>query len=186
MTVPVRKIARPDAPAPSRAHAVFPRAYPLTFHPGTICDVIWRPLRKFQDGRGWLCELFRHDELPEEFHPVMAYISVTEAGVARGPHEHVDQADYFCFLGPSNFKIYLWDNRPTSPTYRTFQSDIVGADKPMALVVPVGVVHAYKNVGQEPGMVINCPNRLYKGPGRKEPVDEIRHEEDQDSVFQLD
>ena len=153
---------------------------------GPIGGVLWKPLRKFHDERGWLCELFRHDELPGEFHPVMAYLSVTEAGIARGPHEHVDQADYFCFLGPSNFKVYLWDNRKGSSTYGNFQTDVVGADKPMALVVPPGVVHAYKNVGREPGLVVNTPNRLYKGPGRQEPVDEIRHEDRKDSPYQLE
>jgi dTDP-4-dehydrorhamnose 3,5-epimerase len=153
---------------------------------GPIGGVLWKPLRKFHDDRGWLCELFRHDELPVEFHPVMAYLSVTEPGIARGPHEHVDQADCFCFLGPSNFKVYLWDNRKGSPTYGNFQSDVVGADKPMALVVPPGVVHAYKNIGTEPGLVVNLPNRMYKGRGRKEPVDEIRHEDRKDSPYQLD
>ena len=158
----------------------------MEFHSGSIDGVIWKPLRKFQDDRGWLCELFRHDELAAEFHPAMAYISMTEPGVARGPHEHVDQADCFCFLGPSNFKMYLWDNRPKSSTYLTHQVEIVGADNPMALIVPPGVVHAYKNIGLEPGLVFNCPNRLYKGPGRKDPVDEIRHEADKKTRFRLD
>ena len=158
----------------------------MRFRHGTIDGVIWKPLSRFHDSRGWLCELFRHDELPAEFHPVMAYFSLTEPGVARGPHEHADQADYFCFLGPSNFKVFLWDNRPASATYRAFQSDVLGADKPMALVVPAGVVHAYRNVGREPGLVFNGPNRLYKGPGRREPVDEIRHEEEGVSPFRLD
>ena len=158
----------------------------IEFRPGVIHGVIWHNLKKYHDGRGWLCELFRHDELPGEFHPVMAYISMTEPGVARGPHEHVDQADYFCFLGPSNFKMYLWDNRPQSKTYGNLETRIVGADTPMGLVVPVGVVHAYKNVGDVPGIVFNAPNRLYKGPGRKDPVDEIRHEDLADSPYRLD
>jgi dTDP-4-dehydrorhamnose 3,5-epimerase len=158
----------------------------VAFRPGVIHDVLWRRLTKYHDGRGWLCELFRHDELPEEYHPAMAYVSVTEPGVARGPHEHVDQADFFCFLGPSNFKMYLWDNRPSSPTYGVCQTVYVGADNPTALVVPVGVVHAYRNVGGEPGLVVNCANRLYKGPGRKEPVDEIRHEDSPESPFRLE
>ena len=158
----------------------------MDFHQGSIDGIIWKPLRKYQDGRGWLCELFRHDEIPAEFYPAMAYISMTEAGVARGPHEHADQADYFCFLGPSNFKMYLWDNRPNSATYLTRQVEIVGADNPMALIVPPGVVHAYKNIGSEPGIVFNCPNRLYKGPSRKGPVDEIRHEADKNTHFLLD
>jgi dTDP-4-dehydrorhamnose 3,5-epimerase len=158
----------------------------MHFHPGSIDGVIWRPLKKFHDSRGWLCELFRHDELPAEFHPVMAYISETLPGVARGPHEHVEQSDCFCFLGPSNFAVYLWDRRPDSPTYLARQIETVGADRPMLLIVPPGVVHAYKNVGAEPGVVFNCPNRLYRGEGRREPIDEIRHEDEAHSLYQLD
>lgn len=158
----------------------------MEFTPGPINDVIWKPLTLFRDARGWLCELFRHDELPDEFHPVMAYISMTEPGVARGPHEHVDQADYFCFLGPSNFKVYLWDNREASSTYLNKEVRIVGVDEPMALVVPVGVVHAYQNVGDVQGIVFNAPNRLYRGVGKKEPIDEIRHEDLADSPFRLE
>lgn len=155
------------------------------FHTGPIADVIWRPLTKYRDARGWLCELFRDDEVPPALQPVMAYISLTEPGVARGPHEHVEQADYFCFLGPSNFKIYLWDNRPTSPTYRAKQVEVAGVDKPMLVIVPPGVVHAYRNIGAEPGLVFNCPNQLYKGVGKQAPVDEIRHEQDANSPYQL-
>ncbi len=158
----------------------------MQFHHGPIHGVIWKPLTHFHDSRGWLCELFRHDDLPAEFHPVMAYISMTEVGVARGPHEHVDQADCFCFLGPSDFKVYLWDARKTSPTYLAKQVEVVGASQPMLLIVPAGIVHAYQNVGTEPGLVFNCPNRLYKGPGRKEPVDEIRHESLAESPYHLD
>ena|SRR5437588_2355899 len=158
----------------------------MQFHQGSIDGVIWKPLRKYQDGRGWLCELFRHDELPAGFYPAMAYISMTEPGVARGPHEHADQADCFCFLGPANFQMYLWDNRPKSKTYLARQVEVVGADNSMALIVPPGVVHAYKNIGSEPGLIFNCPNRLYKGPGRKDPVDEVRHEADKNTAFQLD
>jgi dTDP-4-dehydrorhamnose 3,5-epimerase len=116
----------------------------------------------------------------------MAYASVTEPGVARGPHEHVDQADYFCFFGPSDFKLFLWDNRPKSKTYGSAETRVVGDSQPMAVVVPVGVVHAYRNVGKVPGLVFNAANRLYKGPGKKEPVDEIRHEDVAGSPFTLD
>jgi dTDP-4-dehydrorhamnose 3,5-epimerase len=158
----------------------------MQYHSGTIDGVIWKLLSHYHDARGWLCELFRHDELQSQFHPVMAYISMTKAGVARGPHEHVDQADCFCFLGPSNFKVYLWDSRKNSRTYLARQVDVVGADKPSLLIVPAGIVHAYKNVGSVDGLVFNCPNRLYRGPGKKEPVDEIRHEDLKDSPFQLD
>jgi dTDP-4-dehydrorhamnose 3,5-epimerase len=156
------------------------------FHNGSIEGVSWKPLRKYHDARGWLCELFRNDELTADVRPVMAYVSVSLPGIARGPHEHVHQTDFFCFLGPGNFKMYLWDARAQSPTYGAMQIDIVGADKPMALVVPPGVVHAYRNVSQEPGVIFNCPNQLFKGPNRAEPVDEIRHEDDPNTPYRLD
>lgn len=156
------------------------------FTKGEIADVIVYPIKKFHDTRGWLAELFRHDELNEEFFPVMSYISFTKPGVRRGPHEHVDQADLFCFLGPSTFNIRLWDNRPNSPTFNWMMSIDVGENNPQAVVVPKGVVHGYKNMGSVDGMVINCPNRLYMGPDKREPVDEIRHEDDADTIYRMD
>ncbi len=87
------------------------------FHEGPIDGVTFRPLAPHKDHRGWLIELYREDELPADQHPVMAYVSETLPGVARGPHEHVDQTDYFAFVGPGDFLLYLWDARPASPTY---------------------------------------------------------------------
>jgi dTDP-4-dehydrorhamnose 3,5-epimerase len=156
------------------------------FQVGEIKDVVVRELRKFEDRRGWLTELFRHDDLAAEFAPAMAYISSTTPGVARGPHEHVEQADLFCFLGPSNFKFRMWDNRFDSPTYRNVMTLMVGADNPQAVLVPKGVVHAYQNVGAVDGIVINCPNRLYMGQQRREPIDEIRHEDDPETIFRME
>ena len=158
----------------------------MKFNEGAINDVVVYDLKKYHDDRGWLAELFRHDDLAAEFFPVMSYISFTTPGVQRGPHEHVDQADLFCFIGPSTFKLCLWDNRETSSTYNNVMTLLVGQDDPKAVVVPKGVVHGYKNVGEVDGMVINCPNRLYMGEGKREPIDEIRHEDDPNTIYQMD
>src|SRR5687768_12420109 len=157
-----------------------------SFRVGEIKGVVVHELAKAFDSRGWLAELFRRDELEEEFYPAMAYISSTKPGVARGPHEHVDQADLFCFIGPSNFRFRMWDNRTDSSTYRAVMTLIVGQDNPHAIGVPKGVVHAYQNVGKTDGIVINCPNRLYMGERRQEKIDEIRHEDDPDTIFRMD
>ena len=157
-----------------------------TFTDKDIHDVVVYGLKKYADDRGWLAELFRHDELDAEFYPAMSYISFTKPGVARGPHEHVDQADLFCFIGPSDFKMRMWDNREDSPTFGYRMTLIVGASDPKAIVVPKGVVHGYKNVGETDGMVINCPNRLYMGEGKREPIDEIRHEDDPETIFRME
>lgn len=156
------------------------------FKPGAINGVIVRDLRKYVDERGWLVELFRHDDLAEEFHPQMAYISRSEPKVQRGPHEHADQADLFCFIGPSNFRVRLWDNRSDSETYRNVMTLNLGEDNPKSLLVPKGVVHAYRNIGEGAGIVINFPNRLFMGANRSEEVDEIRHEDDPQTIFRFD
>jgi dTDP-4-dehydrorhamnose 3,5-epimerase len=156
------------------------------FRLGDIEDVVVRPFCKFVDERGWLAEVYRHDELEEEYHPAMCYVSSTEPNVTRGPHEHIDQADLFCFMGPSNFKLILWDNRITKASYRNKMTLIVGAENPSIVLVPKGVVHAYQNVGSVPGIVINCPNRLFKGERRGSKIDEVRHEDDPDTIFRMD
>lgn len=159
---------------------------PQAFVDGDIDGVVIRPLKFFNDHRGWLVEIFRQDELQEDRWPVMMYVSSTLPGVARGPHEHVDQTDGFAFVGPSDFRLYLWDSRKDSPTFGRRKVVTVGASAPAAVWIPPGVVHAYKNVGDISGLVFNAPNRLYAGWGKKEPVDEIRHEDTQPTVYHLD
>ena len=162
-----------------------PAPAPNTFIDADIQGVVVRDLRKFSDSRGWLTELFRRDEMAAEFFPAMTYISSTLPGVTRGPHEHIDQADLFCFLGPSNFQLRLWDNRKDSSSYENRMTLVVGQSDPKSVLIPRGVVHAYRNVGSVDGVVINCANRLYMGDGRREPVDEIRHEDDPHTIFTM-
>jgi dTDP-4-dehydrorhamnose 3,5-epimerase len=151
-----------------------------------ITGVICSPLVVYSDQRGWLAEIFRQDELAGEYFPAMAYVSVTKSGVTRGPHAHRHQTDLFCFYGPGDFRVVLWDNRTDSPTFEVRQDFILGESNPALLIVPPGVVHGYKNVSDYPGFVCNFANRLYRGSGRGEPVDEIRFEDDPHSLFQLD
>ena len=65
-----------------------------------------RDLRKFNDGRGWLSELFRHDELTAEFFPAMAYTSSTKAGVTRGRTSMSIRPIFLLFPGAVKFQRY--------------------------------------------------------------------------------
>ena len=80
----------------------------------------------------------------------------------------------------------MWDNRADSATYNNVMTLVVGADNPKFVLIPKGVVHAYQNIGETDGIVINCPNRLYMGKGRSEAIDEIRHEDNPDTTFRMD
>lgn len=185
----------------------------MNFREGKIEGVIIKKLDKYVDNRGYLIETFRIDQLAEGLRPQMSYVSYTRPGIARGPHEHREQTDIFCFIGPGSFKIKLWDNREGSPTYGNFM-EIVGGrenqnnqdkqdkqsnqnrqnnqnkqnsqnnqDNLISVIVPPGVVHGYKNISNEDGMVLNFPDRLYRGWGKREEVDEIRHEDAQDEFY---
>ncbi len=133
-------------------------------------------LEKFIDERGFLIETFRRDALTECTLPAMSYVSFTMPGISRGPHEHIYQTDMFSFIGPGNFELWLWDNRKKSKTFGNKIIISTGEDNPKTVVVPCGVVHGYKNISKVQAMVINYPDKLYKGTGKKEEVDEIRHE----------
>ncbi len=130
----------------------------------------------FKDPRGSLHELFRTDEMPAGFIPKMACSSWSHAGVTRGPHQHVGQDDYFTFAGPSNFTVYLWDDRPGAAREKQGWFILTGDQAPSRIHVPRGVVHAYRNTGPAYGLVVTTTSLLFKGEGRRDPVDEIRHE----------
>ena len=156
------------------------------FNSGRINDIIINDLVKNSDSRGWLIELFRKDQIDNAIFPQMSYISLTYPGINRGPHEHREQTDYFCFLGPSTFRLMLWDTRKSSSTYGNMIIMDIGVSDPKIVIVPPGVVHAYKNIGEVPGLVINLPNKLYAGWDKLETVDEIRYEGDSNSPFKVD
>jgi dTDP-4-dehydrorhamnose 3,5-epimerase len=148
-----------------------------------IKDVIVKELKKHEDKRGWLCEIFREDEL--DYKVPMSYISETKPGVIRGPHEHKEQSDLFVFIGPGKFKLYLWDNRKNSETYQETMEVEGGEDNLISVIVPPGVVHGYKCISETPAWCINLPNKLYKGKDKTEEIDEIRWEENPDSPFEI-
>lgn len=148
-----------------------------------IEGIIIKKLEKFSDPRGWLAEIFRKDEI--DYEPAMAYLSETKPGVARGPHEHKEQTDFFVFTGPGKFKVYLWDNRKASPTFGEKMEMEVGGEEVSLVIVPPGIVHGYKCVSEIPALCINFPDKLYKGEGKKEEVDEIRYEDYPDSKFKI-
>lgn len=180
------------------------------FKTGYINDVIIELLEKHEDGRGWLIEAFRADRLdhlttrrklsftdrvkrffgaavePEEpFYPAMGYLSETKPQQQRGAHEHAEQSDLFVFFN-STFRVVLWDNRPSSPTFGIRQEFDCGKNYPARVYVPPGVVHAYKNIGVGNGLVLNLPDRLYKGVNYSEPIDEYRHEDNPDTPFKVE
>ena len=177
----VQNTTRPFGTSPLHGSSKTP-----PFHEGSIHGVVFQPLKRHGDTRGWLIELFREDEIEVEHLPRMAYASQTFPGASRGPHAHRTQTDFFMFFGPGDFMLYLWDNRPDSPTFGSKRVALVGESSPRSVVIPPGVVHGYKNISEVPGLVFNAPDQLYAGSGRSEPVDEIRYEDFPNNLYMMD
>ncbi len=157
----------------------------MEFVEGIIHDVVVKDVKSYLDSRGSLAEVWREDEMRNIVKPAMSYISYTNPDTARGPHEHVTQTDYFVFLGSSEFEVRLWDNRKASPTFGKKMIFICKKKEIKVVTVPPGVIHGYKNIGKEMGLIINLPDQLYAGENKKEKVDEIRHEADSASPFKF-
>ena len=176
-----------------------------------INGIYVKELKKYEDERGWLCEIYREDEIDykitktsqeamgphidiieeesiefDVYRPVMSYISMTNPGISRGPHEHLKQSDFFVFVGPGSFKVSLWDNRKDSSTYGEYYEVIAGEENPLCMIVPPGVVHGYKCVSKTPAWSINLPDKLYKGHGKTEEIDEVRWENNPDSPYKIE
>jgi dTDP-4-dehydrorhamnose 3,5-epimerase len=102
-----------------------------------IDGLIRFPLRRFEDGRGWVMELRRESRLPKR--TVQTNISFSRRGVIRGLHFHErGQDDLFCCL-QGVARVVVLDR----DTGETFTEDI-GEDNPVALYIPGRHGHGFE------------------------------------------
>ena len=111
------------------------------------------------DERGYLMEILRTDD-PLFTRFAQTYISLNYPGVVRAWHYHKKQNDFFCTVRGMT-KIVLYDMREDSPTKGEVQEFFIGEQNPVVLKVPIGVLHGYKTVGDEPSLLLNFPDKLY-------------------------
>jgi dTDP-4-dehydrorhamnose 3,5-epimerase len=95
------------------------------------------PLRRFEDERGWFCELRRDSALPKPM--AQTNVSYSKAGVIRGLHFHErGQDDLFaCLRGTA--RVVVLDLE----TGEHFTEDI-GEGNPVAIYVPGRCAHGFE------------------------------------------
>jgi dTDP-4-dehydrorhamnose 3,5-epimerase len=99
-------------------------------------------LRSFSDARGYFFESFRRSWVPGVRDMVQGNVSFSKAGVLRGMHYHLKQADFW--LVPSGLvRAALYDLRLSSPTRGGTQTIELGHDHPFGLYIPRGVAHGF-------------------------------------------
>lgn len=118
-----------------------------------------KKLKVIPDERGFLMEMLRSDDdFYQKFGQV--YLTVAYPGVVKGWHYHKIQTDHFVVV-KGMLKVVLYDDRDGSPTRGEVNEFFMGEQNPMLLVIPRGVLHGMKGVGNEPGYLINIPTEVY-------------------------
>jgi dTDP-4-dehydrorhamnose 3,5-epimerase len=100
------------------------------------------PMKRFADDRGYFFESFRRGWIPGIRDMVQGNVSFSKAGVLRGMHYHLRQADFW--LVPSGrVRAALCDLRVSSPTRGASEMLDMGEKNPVGLYIPKGVAHGF-------------------------------------------
>jgi dTDP-4-dehydrorhamnose 3,5-epimerase len=122
------------------------------------------------DDRGYFLEIGRlGNGLIEEFPTDSTQISaaLSYPGTIKAFHYHLHQTDFWV-ASQGMFQVALVDLRKGSRTFGLRNTLYVGTLRPWQILIPPGVGHGYKVVGQDAGMLIYVTNRIYnpKDEGR--------------------
>jgi dTDP-4-dehydrorhamnose 3,5-epimerase len=95
------------------------------------------PLRRFEDERGWFCELRRDSALPKP--TVQTNLSFSRKGVIRGLHFHERGQDdlFVCLEGTARVVVL---DRTSGETF----SEDIGDQNPVAIYVPGHHAHGFE------------------------------------------
>ena len=135
-----------------------------------IEGVMIRPFDLWPDDRGYFLEVARMGlglaaGFPAETTQVSAALSYP--GTIKAFHYHLHQTDLWV-PAAGMFQVTLVDLRPESRTFGRKNTIYAGALKPWQLLIPPGVGHGYKVIGEQPAILVYVTNRLYnpKDEGR--------------------
>ncbi|SDY17086.1 dTDP-4-dehydrorhamnose 3,5-epimerase [Evansella caseinilytica] len=127
-----------------------------------------KKLIKHVDDRGYLMELLRDDDgLLERFG--QASVSMSYPGVIKAFHYHRHQDDIW-FFPSGNAQVVLFDLREASTTHKETNVFFMGEENPVLLLIPKGVAHGYRVLGNQPAMIVYFTTSSY----RREAPDEYR------------
>jgi dTDP-4-dehydrorhamnose 3,5-epimerase len=122
-----------------------------------------QPYDLWPDDRGYFLEVIRlRQGLAASFAPETTQVSaaLSYCGTIKAFHFHLHQTDLWVPMS-GVFQVALVDLRPDSPTFGLKNTLYVGALRPWQLLIPPGVGHGYKLVGESAGVLVYVTNQLY-------------------------
>lgn len=110
-----------------------------------------KKLIRHVDDRGYFMEILRDDdELLKRFG--QASLSLSYPGVIKAFHYHEKQDDLW-FFPKGNAQVVLYDMREESSTKGETNVFYMGENNPILLLIPKGVAHGYRVLGNEPAII---------------------------------
>ncbi|MGY6210917.1 dTDP-4-dehydrorhamnose 3,5-epimerase family protein [Cytobacillus firmus] len=115
---------------------------------------------KHCDDRGFFAELVRDDEQELLTKFGQASWSMTYPGVIKAFHYHEKQDDLW-FFPSGNAQVVLYDLRVNSSTKGETDVYYMGEENPILLLIPKGVAHGYRVLGEKPAVIIYFTTESY-------------------------
>jgi dTDP-4-dehydrorhamnose 3,5-epimerase len=138
--------------------------------PDLIAGLTVKPFPLWPDDRGYFLEVARTGQgLVSGFRPETTQISaaLNYPGIIKAFHFHRLQTDYWVPVA-GLLQVACVDLRRESRTYGTKNTLYLGALRPWQVLIPPGVAHGYKVIGDQPSVLVYVTNRTYdpKDEGR--------------------
>ena len=128
-----------------------------------IAGVQIRPYSVWPDDRGYFLEVARmRHGLPAAFPPETTQCSaaLSYPGTIKAFHFHHVQSDLWA-PAMGMLQIALVDLRRGSPTFGVKNTVYAGVLRPWQILIPPGVGHGYKVIGEQAAMLIYLTDRFY-------------------------
>ena len=130
---------------------------------GKIAGVWIKEIASFPDDRGLLGELVRADDpyFGTDFEACLqTTMTMSFPGVIKAFHWHHAQDDaWYCVKGM--IQAVMYDLREDSPTRGMIEQYAMGEWHRRLLIIPRGVAHGYRVLGDEPSWIVYHASALY-------------------------
>ena len=125
-----------------------------------IAGVNTREVRNLVTSNGLTTELFRKDwGIVDGDVTAMIYVTLRPGAVSAW-HMHKLKTDHV-FVVAGAIRAVLYDDRAESVTHGKVDVVNLSPMRPMLVVIPPGIWHGFKVLGQEPGAFVNFFDREY-------------------------
>lgn len=121
-----------------------------------------QPFPLWPDDRGYFLEIARFRQGLVAGFPATSQVSaaVNYPGIIKAFHYHRQQTDFWV-PAAGLLQVALVDMRVDSATYGTKNTLFAGTLRPWQILIPPGVAHGYKVIGEQASMLVYVTDRTY-------------------------